>query len=101
MSSAKVGSIWVGEAMRIYEGDQRVLPPASPSSALSASVTVIGQLRACATSAAASAAASPAAPWPTTIKLGRDWLMSRLMSYGRQGCMHYLKRRNHLKVRSW
>ena len=42
MSPTKVASICVGEAMRMYEGDQRVLPPASLSAALSISVTLIG-----------------------------------------------------------
>src|SRR5690242_2615633 len=82
MSATKVASICVGEAIRIYEGDQRVLPPASLSTALSTSFTAIGQLRSRTISAAVSAAASPAAPWPTTIKFRNGCPMSWRSSLG-------------------
>jgi len=62
MSSAKPGSIRSGASSRMFEGDQRVLPPDSSSLDFSSNVISIGKPRLCACSAAATAAASPAAP---------------------------------------
>src|SRR6185369_9777581 len=67
MSCTKLGSTLSGAAMRMLDGDQRVLPPASASCALSINVILTAPR---ARSAAVSAAASPAAPWPMTTRLG-------------------------------
>src|SRR4051812_29959438 len=67
MSWTNDGSTRSTAAIRMYDGVQRVLPPASASGALSRRVMVTAMFCARASSAAASAADRPAAPWPTTM----------------------------------
>jgi len=55
-----------GASSRMFDGDQRVLPPASSSRDFSTTVMSTARPWLCAVSAAATAAASPAAPCPTT-----------------------------------